>query len=182
MLSRLTRLRLDNNSITVMNNLASLVHLTWLDLSFNHIERISVRRSSSLALPLSIVFMCDLHIRKYMQGLEALTKLTDLSLYHNRIHDVRGLATAGCRGLQYLSLGRNRLDLTAPSALLRVLADRFPALEALVLNGTVSDPAAAIEAAAVVAALTRLKYLDHKLIVASGKEGDTVGAGGVVGE
>lgn len=40
MLSHLTRLRLDNNGITVMENLAPLVHLTWLDLSFNQIERI----------------------------------------------------------------------------------------------------------------------------------------------
>lgn len=46
MLINLTRLRLDNNSITVMENLAPLVHLTWLDLSFNQIERISVRRPS----------------------------------------------------------------------------------------------------------------------------------------
>lgn len=41
--SQLTRLRLDNNGITTMANLEELVHLSWLDLSFNRIERISVR-------------------------------------------------------------------------------------------------------------------------------------------
>lgn len=101
---------------------------------------------------------------------------------------MRGLATASCQGLQFLSLGRNRLDLTAPSALLRVLADRFPALEALVLHGqsadneaTAPDTASAATTAAAVAALPRLHYLDHKLLVTSGKEDAGAGVAGVVG-
>ena len=38
----LTTLRLDNNGLSTMENLEGLVHLTWLDLSFNRIERIEV--------------------------------------------------------------------------------------------------------------------------------------------
>lgn len=162
----------------------------------------------------------DHHLCLSRQGLESLRKLTDLSLYHNRIHDVQGaagrpalvssppfeanpnsnphihagLAQAACRGLQYLSLGRNRLGLSQPSFLLRILATRFPSLEALVLQGqTVREPGrprtggrvdshatplplpylwqpqaleapSPIKAAAVAAALPRLQYLDHQRI------------------
>jgi Leucine-rich repeat (LRR) protein len=38
----LTKLCLDNNKITKIENIEFLVSLTWLDLSFNHIEKIEV--------------------------------------------------------------------------------------------------------------------------------------------
>lgn len=44
------RLRLDNNGIVVMEGLDELVHLTWLDLSFNKIERIAVRSCTARAV------------------------------------------------------------------------------------------------------------------------------------
>ena len=58
-MEKLEELRLDNNIITRMTGLDTLVNVRWLDLSFNLIETI--------------------------EGLENLHKLTDLSLYSNRI-------------------------------------------------------------------------------------------------
>lgn len=43
----LTRLCLDNNFITKIENLDHLVNLTWLDLSFNSITKIQVKESYS---------------------------------------------------------------------------------------------------------------------------------------
>lgn len=170
------------------------------------------------------------HANRLEQGLESLRKLTDLFLYHNRIHDAEGtraysmmitlsfvtrflthqrnppvvsagLAQAGCRGLQYLSLGHNRLDLSRPSSLLSLLAKRFPALEALVLHKQEQQlpPPEQEEQqqeekevgeeeevkAAVVKALPQLQYLDHALVkqpIVLGDDAEKKGARlGVVG-
>lgn len=54
------------------------MHLTWLDLSFNHITEI--------------------------EGLESLTALQDLSLYNNRITAISGLDSMAA--LNVLSIGK----------------------------------------------------------------------------
>ncbi|CAM9371112.1 unnamed protein product, partial [Hapterophycus canaliculatus] len=94
--SRLTKLCLDNNIIEGIrhddtrgsnhprkyeDNLDHLVHLKWLDLSFNNIKAIA--------------------------GLDKLTELMDLSLYNNQISEIEGLES--CSNLQCLSLGNNRI-------------------------------------------------------------------------
>ena len=58
-----------------------MVNLTWLDLSFNQIEKI--------------------------EGLSKLTKLTDLSLYDNCIKKIEGLEPLTL--LKVLSFGRNKV-------------------------------------------------------------------------
>tara|TARA_B110000977_G_scaffold201034_1_gene293809 strand:- start:1657 stop:3576 length:1920 start_codon:yes stop_codon:yes gene_type:complete len=79
----LTKLQLDNNSITTIEGLDHLTQLKWLDLSFNQLEKI--------------------------EGLQALTKLEDLSLYHNKITTIEGLEA--CTGtLVSLSLGENDIS------------------------------------------------------------------------
>lgn len=78
----LTKLQLDNNVISKIENLDHLVNLTWLDLSFNNIARI--------------------------EGLDKLTKLTDLSLYNNSITVLEGLESF-MSTLTVLSLGNNLL-------------------------------------------------------------------------
>ncbi|KAL3681837.1 hypothetical protein R1sor_024793 [Riccia sorocarpa] len=75
----LTRLLLDNNHLTKIENIAHLTTLKELDLSFNSIERI--------------------------EGLETLTNLTDLSLFNNKITKLEGLETL--EDLVCLSLGNN---------------------------------------------------------------------------
>ncbi|OAE33191.1 hypothetical protein AXG93_4773s1650 [Marchantia polymorpha subsp. ruderalis] len=77
----LTRLLLDNNQLSKIQNLSHLTTLTELDLSFNSIEKI--------------------------EGLETLTNLTDLSLYNNKIARLEGLETL--EELVCLSLGNNLL-------------------------------------------------------------------------
>ena len=59
-----------------------LVHLEWLDLSFNMIEKI--------------------------EGLDTLTKLEDLSLFDNKITKLEGLDNL--RNLNVLSVGKNELE------------------------------------------------------------------------
>jgi len=78
----LTKLQLDNNVISTVENLDHLVNLTWLDLSFNNITKI--------------------------EGLDKLTKLTDLSLYNNSISEVEGMESF-MSTLTVLSLGNNLL-------------------------------------------------------------------------
>ncbi len=65
-----------------MTGLDSLVHLEWLDLSFNNIEIIG--------------------------GLDELVNLRDLSLAHNRITQLENLDTLV--NLQVLSLANNLLE------------------------------------------------------------------------
>ena len=76
----LTKLQLDNNVISKIENLDHLVNLTWLDLSFNNITKI--------------------------EGLDKLTKLTDLSLYNNSISVIEGMESF-MHSLTVLSLGNN---------------------------------------------------------------------------
>ena len=87
----LTKLQLDNNVISKIENLDHLVNLMWLDLSFNNITKI--------------------------EGLDKLTKLTDLSLYNNSISVIEGMETF-MSSLTVLSLGNNLVkDLEALSYL-----------------------------------------------------------------
>jgi Leucine-rich repeat (LRR) protein len=118
----LTKLCLDNNSITKIEHIDFLVHLTWLDLSFNQIEKIEVRilyrhfyiyiigpltpgnREGGLKVHAACLMRghdgCDhkhyvghlvtCRISCGVQGLSTLTKLTDLSLFSNKIKEVEG--------------------------------------------------------------------------------------------
>jgi U2 small nuclear ribonucleoprotein A' len=79
----LTKLCLDNNRISTMENLSELRNLKWLDLSFNQITVI--------------------------EGLEGLTKLENLSLFGNQIVTLQGLDSQAL-SLQTLSLGKNRIE------------------------------------------------------------------------
>ncbi|KAH7828370.1 putative leucine-rich protein, related [Monocercomonoides exilis] len=83
--SKLTTLKLDNNNITVIENLSSLVSLELLDLSFNQISEIPTEG-----------------------GLETLVNLKELSLFSNKIKDITPLAQL--TSLQILSVGDNEID------------------------------------------------------------------------
>ncbi|EFJ04659.1 hypothetical protein SELMODRAFT_432205 [Selaginella moellendorffii] len=80
-LGSLTKLYLDNNDISKIENLSHLATLKLLDLSFNKIKSIG--------------------------GLETLTNLEDLSLYHNEIEKITGLDTL--QKITSFSLGKNRI-------------------------------------------------------------------------
>ncbi|CAM6115593.1 unnamed protein product [Calypogeia fissa] len=77
----LTKLLLDNNHLSKINNIGHLTTLTQLDLSFNELEKI--------------------------EGLETLTELVDLSFYNNKIQKLEGMDTL--ENLISLSLGNNLL-------------------------------------------------------------------------
>ncbi len=71
-----------------------------------------------------------------IEGLDTLTKLTDLSLANNRIEEIRGLDK--CESLEFLSLANNRLARVAQAQALRPL----PKLRAVAIMG---NPACAAE-------------------------------------
>ncbi|RNF06629.1 putative leucine-rich repeat protein [Trypanosoma rangeli] len=81
-LCNLTKLALDNNSISTICNLGHLKKLQWLDLSFNQITKIC--------------------------GLEDLAELETLSLFSNKITVVEGLEAN--KKLVSLSLGNNCIE------------------------------------------------------------------------
>jgi hypothetical protein len=80
--SSLRKLQLDNNIIEKIEGLETLVHLEWLDLSFNNISEVG-------------------------EGLKELVSLRDLSVAHNQLTDISGFTTL--THLQSLSLASNRL-------------------------------------------------------------------------
>ena len=137
-LRSLKRLHLDNNNITRIEGLDCLAGtLEWLDLSFNAIAS--------------------------LEGLAALTRLTDLSLYNNRITEVSGLSA--CTSLQCASLGNNLVeDLLATVLLLR----KMPALEVLTLEGNPlckqGEGGRDMYRPYCFAFCPRLKYLDYQLV------------------
>lgn len=108
------------------------MNLTWLDLSFNNISEIT--------------------------GLSGLTKLTDLSLYHNRITRIDS-SLESCVNLHVLSLGRNQISDLAEIHHLR----KLPRLRCLNLEGNLICKAENYTSY-VLAFLSKLRYLDYQLI------------------
>ena len=112
------------------------MNLEWLDLSFNMIEKI--------------------------EGLEKLTKLTDLSLFSNYIVKVSGLENL--KNLNVLSLGSNKIPDYAVA--IRYLYDlRFKKLQVLKMadNPFCKSKEAEYRSYSI-AFLRTLKYLDYELI------------------
>jgi len=149
------KLQLDNNCIEKIEGIDHLIHLEWLgnvifpsnlaDLSFNSISSI--------------------------EGLENLTKLSDLSLYNNSISVVEGLDN--CLKLQVLSLGENNIanlehvSVTSPhrlrSKLQLLYLRKFKELSVVNLIG---NPVCSEfdYKLFLVGRLKKLVYLDRKLI------------------
>ena len=114
-----------------------LVNLEWLDLSFNLIEKI--------------------------EGLEKLTKLTDLSLFSNNISKLQGLETL--KQLNVLSVGSNKITdyLEAVQYLYKL---QFPKLQVLKMVDNPFYKTKEVEFKIyALAFLRKLKYLDYELIV-----------------
>nr|XP_027232100.1 dynein regulatory complex subunit 3-like [Penaeus vannamei] len=84
----LTKLELSNNSITVIRGLEKLTRLTWLDLSFNQIERIKVIRDACSLLEVLALHNNQLD-RVDRRSLLALSKLQVLTLANNSISDIK---------------------------------------------------------------------------------------------
>jgi hypothetical protein len=137
-LRSLKHLKLDNNGITVIEGLDCLAStLEQLDLSFNAIES--------------------------MDGLDALARLTDLSLFNNRIKQVAVIDA--CPALQCVSLGNNLLeDLLGTVLFLR----RVAPLQVLTLEGNPlcrqGEGGRDMYRPHVFAFIPKLKYLDYNFV------------------
>jgi len=108
--------------------------LQWLDLSFNRIERI--------------------------EGLDRLTKLTDLSLCNNQITKIENLRD--CKKLKILSLGNNKIAQLDQVKVLREL----PNLQVLNVAGNPMCKDSEYRNFCL-AYLKHLKYFDYALLVES---------------
>ena len=140
-MDRLEELRLDNNIITKITGLETLVNIKWLDLSFNLIEKI--------------------------EGLDNLVKLTDLSLYSNRIVDLSGLENL--RDLNILSVGSNKLASLEESV--RYLMKLKCNLQVLRIDDNVFQKTSDKDYRKyAISQLGRLQYIDYQLIEASVRE------------
>jgi len=113
------------------------VNLEWLDLSFNLIEKI--------------------------EGLEKLTKLSDLSLFSNNISKLQGLETL--KQLNVLSVGSNKIT-DYQEGIQYLYKLQFPKLQVLKMadNPFYKTKEAEFKMYAL-AFLRKLKYLDYELIV-----------------
>ena len=131
----LTKLQLDNNIITRIQGLDSLVQLKWLDLSFNLIEKI--------------------------EGLENLRLLEDLSLFQNRITMLEGLDTL--ENLNVLSVGNNLiLSLDDSVRYLHRLRNNLEVLK--ICGNSFKETGDKEYKRRIIAYLRPLKYLDYQLI------------------
>lgn len=131
----LTKLQLDNNIITRIQGLDSLVQLKWLDLSFNLIEKI--------------------------EGLENLRLLEDLSLFQNRITMLEGLDTL--ENLNVLSVGNNLiLSLDDSVRYLHGLRNNLEVLK--ICGNSFKETGDKEYKRRIIAYLRPLKYLDYQLI------------------
>lgn len=115
--TKIQKLCLDNNHLKDCQGLESLVHLKWLDLSFNQI------------------------ISKGIRALKYCKNLEDLSLFHNQINNI---SSCGCldslHGLECLSIGHNRLGIVEEEKeesldTLGEYLQRFPKLRMLTILG-----------------------------------------------
>jgi Leucine-rich repeat (LRR) protein len=113
-----------------------LVNLEWLDLSFNLIDKI--------------------------EGLEKLTKLTDLSLFSNNISQITGLQTLS--KLNVLSLGSNKI-LDYVEAIRYLYNMRLGNLQVLKMADNPFYKLKEVEYRQyAICFLQKLKYLDYELI------------------
>ncbi|KAJ9443616.1 Dynein regulatory complex subunit 3 [Diplonema papillatum] len=131
----LTKLQLDNNNIRKIENLDHLSNLVWLDLSFNKITKIG--------------------------GLGELRKLEDLTLHCNDIEVLEGMDHL--LNLKCFSIGKNSLDnLDDIAKYLR----KFKNLRMLSLAGNPCHTKMQLQIyeAKVLAHLSKLKYLDYRLV------------------
>lgn len=178
-LNRLTALRLDNNIIRVIENLSHLVSapahawrgavvgwhadrrrsaalqttLTWLDLSFNNIEKLQ-----GALLLLACSAAGHAHRRRWcVAGLDRLVHLTDLSLFNNNIRTIEGLEKL--TKLQVLSLGNNSITSTDAILALRPLKS----LRVVTLEGNPVCADAEYRTYAL-AFVPQLEYLDYVLV------------------
>jgi len=158
-MDRLEELRLDNNIITKITGLETLVNIKWLDLSFNLIEKV--------------------------EGLDCLTKMTDLSLYSNRIVELSGLDNL--HELNVLSVGSNKLQSLEES--IRYLCSLKNNLQVLRIDDNVFQKNQDKDYKKyAISRLDRLQYIDYQLIEASvrikAKEDhkDEINEAGVEGE
>lgn len=136
--SMLKVLRLDNNGISTIHGLDTLVDLETLDLSFNRISKI--------------------------QGLGNLVRLTDVSLFSNKISTLEGLDTQK-HTLECLSIGRN--DIKDMSEVLKV-KELCPNVKVLSLEGCpFAVRAGADYRSLVLALLPQLSYLDWSATTAA---------------
>ena len=111
------------------------MHLKWLDLSFNMIEKI--------------------------EGLDTLTDLEDLSLYDNKISKLEGLEQL--RNLNVLSVGKNQLEQLDKSVdYLSGLTNNLEVLK--IKQNWFKEQGDKEYKGRIIAFLNRLKYLDYELI------------------
>lgn len=91
---------MDNNIIEKIEGLDTLRHLIWLGKTTNERkwEKTCWRKSLDLSFN---------NITK-IEGLDALTELTDLSLYHNRIKVIENMDNL--KKLNVFSIGNNQVD------------------------------------------------------------------------
>lgn len=142
----MTKLQLDNNRITEIKNLNHLTSLTWLGASL------------WMNFCLSLIDLSFNQIKK-IEGLDQLTKLTDLSLFHNEITVVENLENLV--ELKVLSIGDNQIKNL--DKLVHYLRG-FKKLRVLNLKGNraiYDDPECRNY---VIAFVKQLRYLDYKLI------------------
>lgn len=140
-MERLEELRLDNNIITKMTGMETLVNLQWLDLSFNLIVKV--------------------------EGLDNLTKMTDLSLYSNRITELSGLENLP--HLNVLSVGSNKLQSLEETV--RYLQSLKNNLQVLRIDDNVFQKTQDKDYKKYcMSHLDRLQYIDYQLIEASVRE------------
>lgn len=131
---RLVKLYLDNNVIVSIEQLDHLVHLEWLDLSFNNIETIG--------------------------GLGKLTKLQNLSLFNNRIASLDGLEPlSGC--LEVLSVGSNLITQLDETKKLRKFSQLHAVVFA---GNEIAARQPQEYRAYVLAHLQHLRFLDYRLV------------------
>lgn len=122
-LDSLRELRLDNNQLTKIDALDHLHNLTWLGTWPSCVcgclrDRVCVCASECVVhvggmvpdvpeLPRHVPRLADLSFNNIsvIEGLSTLTKLTDLSLFNNKIKAITGLGSL--KALECLSIGKN---------------------------------------------------------------------------
>jgi len=134
-MEKLQYLRLDNNIITKIKGLSTLVNLKWLDLSFNQISVI--------------------------EGLEKCYRIQDLSLYSNKIKELSGIENLV--ELNVLSIGKNMLNNLEKT--LKYLVSLKNKLEVLkIAENNFPKQNEKTYHFRCIAHLKNLKYLDYELI------------------
>lgn len=140
-MERLTKLQLDNNIITKVEGLKTLVNLRWLDLSFNSIEVI--------------------------EGLDSCVMIEDLSFYSNHITKLSGLEKL--TQLNVLSVGKNKLsNLDESIKYLRGLTNRLEVLK--ISDNNFQQRGEKDYTKYAIAHLKNLKYLDYELISSNSRQ------------